>query len=160
MQTIFERGMTGARNRASLMPTRSPVVSNPLYIGSPASTTSSSSSTTPNWGSLPPEVNRAIFTAASLRSPLRPRLATSCRVHSSVHGRKRQAECLCLRDQAPPNPPHCPELGTGGHIRGRHADRVPAGIEQLLPPGDVATKRRKVESVNVPLVLEQRPKIR
>src|SRR5579875_1938886 len=62
MQTTFERGITGASSFASASGIRSPVVSKPWNMGSPASTTRSSSSTMPNCGSLPPEVNRAIFT--------------------------------------------------------------------------------------------------
>src|SRR6185312_15742260 len=64
--------MTGARSFASESGTRSPVVSYPLNMGSPASTTSSSPSTIPYRGSAP-LLNRAIFTCTTVlcRNPCR-----------------------------------------------------------------------------------------
>src|SRR3712207_4088180 len=72
MATTFERGITGASTRASARGTRFPVVSYPLNIGSPASTTSSSSSSSrmPYEGLSAPALNRTIFTGASLRRGL------------------------------------------------------------------------------------------
>src|SRR5690606_9374603 len=71
--TTLERGITGASSAASASGTRSPVVSNPANIGSPARTTSSPSSRIPYWmASL--WLNRAIFTFSPYLPAPSPRL--------------------------------------------------------------------------------------